>query len=671
MNIYRLILILMTILLISVFLASPSPALAEEKENEDEKPVELEIETTVSAPPIEKFLVTTSVITKEDIEKNPGRDMADLLRDQNGVFSPGIANKKGKADIDIRGFGMNYIRVFIDGVPLNTANDRTVDFSLIPTEYIERIEVIKGPAPVIYGSDSMGGIINIVTKSGRDNKAIYAKLTGGGFGYADGSAVVGGGNKKLGYFVMAKSRKTDGYRDHTAENFTDLFLKADYDLQKDTNLSFFFFNTNGYREAPNAVNPDGSMRKQTSGFWAGSYDWEYSDILQQGWSLKVEHKPEKKIGYMANIYYRTYQDTLLAYVDPGTQIKPPASSPFAYYQAGAWNYSYWDSKVYGGDLRFLIPLKSHKLTVGGSVERDAFQDTYTGRSNPNDPEGSLSRPKEEWNKDYLNPWRDLKSSSLYIQDEIKLDPKLTLTLGLRNDSYSETSTSLNGIANLVYNNGNNTWRATVGKTGRFPTLKELEGSSGNSDLVPESAWNYELGYRHRQPKFLDVEAAVYYSTIKNLIEHSDPNDSSSIYENISQVKILGAEANVIKKWNNLQARLGYTYTNRVSPSSSWEEVPRNKFLADVRWEKEKSLCWAIQGVAVSDRKTGDDEIDTLPGYGIVNLLVAYPSFGTKSDSKIPWNVEVKVTNLFDKEYQNRLYYPCPGRWVTGSIKYRF
>ena len=640
---------------------------------DEEEPIELEVETTVTATPLEKFLVTTGVIKKEDIEKSPARDVSDLLRDVNGVISLGPANKKAKADIGIRGFGMNYIRVFIDGVPLNTANDRTVDFTLIPKEIIERIEVIKGPAPVTYGSDSMGGIINIVTKSGRDNKAVYAKATGGGYGTAEGSVIAGGGKKNFGYFVMAKSRKMDGYRDHTADNFTDIFLKADYDFTKDTNMMFLFMNTNGDREAPNGVNPDGTMRKQTQGFWSGSYNWEYQDIVQQMFNLKLEKKADKKIGYRVNVFYKKYDDALRAWVDEGTPIKPPAGSPFQYYRAGAWNYSYWESYIYGGDFRVVVPAGKHKITAGYALERSSFKDTYSGRSSQNDPEGSYSLPQEEWNRDYMNPWTDLNYNSVYVQDEVALNPSLILTVGLRSDSYSKSDSSLNGIANLVYTKGKNTWRATVGKTGRFPTLKELEGRGGNPDLKPEAAWNYEIGFRHREPKNLDFEAAVYYSSINNLIQPVDPTDGFSIKENVSNVKIFGGEANVIKSWGNLQGRLGYTYIHRTSPplTSDWEEVPMHKGLAELRWDKEDSLCWGIQGVFMGSKKTGDADIDRIPGYAIANLVLSYPSFKTLDKQGKPYQVELKVTNLFDKEYQNRLYYPAPGRWVTGSLKYRF
>lgn len=654
------------VMFLLTFLSNPSIA-------DEQEPAEIEIETTVTAEPIEKFMVTGSVIDREEIEKTPVRDLSGLLRQIPGVTSLGIGNKKGKAEIAIRGFGMNYVRVFLDGIPLNTANDRTVDFTLIPVEIIEKIEVIKGPAPVTYTSDSMGGIINIITRSGRDAPGFSLAVAGGNFGSVQTTGVASGGSKNTGFFATAKFEKTDGYRPHTAEDFTHLFLKADHDLSDLDNLSFIALHTNGDREASNGVNPDGTLRPQQIGFWSGSYNWEYLGIKQQAYQLKIERNKPRKFGYRFNVYYKAYDDTLRAYVDQDTSTAPPQGSPFAYYGSGRWNYSYWHSYIYGGDLQVYVPVYSHRLTLGASLEKPFFQDTKLGRNTPFDTPGSLSLPMDQWDQDYLNPWRNVQYSSFYVQDEMKLNPDYTLTLGLRNDSFSETGSTINGIVNLVYRKGENTVRATVGKTGRFPTLKELEGKAGNPDLLPEHAYNYEISYRNVQPKLIDAEVAVYYSTINNLIQPEDPTESFSINKNISRVSILGAETNLIRKWKNLEARVGYSYIHRVSPplTPDWEEVPMHKGVVDFRWEKQNSLCWAVQGIFVGSKKTGDPDIEKIPGYGIVNVMLAYPSFSRNADSNSPWNLELKVTNLFDQEYQNRLYFPAPGRWIIGQINYRF
>jgi outer membrane cobalamin receptor len=97
----------------------------------------------------------------------------------------------------------------------------------------------------------------------------------------------------------------------------------------------------------------------------------------------------------------------------------------------------------------------------------------------------------------------------------------------------------------------------------------------------------------------------------------------------------------------------------------------HKGLAELRWDKENSLCWGVQGIFMGSKKTGDPDIDRLAGYSLCNISLAYPSVKTMDRQNKPYQVELKVTNLFDTEYQNRLYFPAPGRWVTGSIKYRF
>ncbi len=656
--------------LLTAFTGIFSPAHPNEHE-----PLEIEIETTVRGTPLERFMVTTTVISRDEIEKSPAGDLPGLLRGQTGVISMGVANKKGKADLGIRGFGLNYIRVYLDGVPLNTANDRTVDLSLIPLEVIEKVQVIKGPAPVTYGSDAMGGIINIITRSGRDLSGTWAKVSGGSFGAWQGSFLAGGNSGRFSFFAAGKIHGHDGYRPNTRENFTDLFIKTDCDFAPGQRSSLMIFNTTGNRQAPDGINQDGTIRPQASGFLTGSYNWRYSDIIQQGLNLKIgtrEDSPERG-GYQASFYYRRYDDTLKAMVDPGTATTPPSGSPFAYYQPGRWNYSYWESNIYGGDLRFMVPAVNHRLTLGGAFERSSFRDTYMGRANPQDPPGSMGLPKHQWDRDYMAPWTRLDYSSLYLQDEIRLNRELNLTLGIRSDSFEKSKPSINGIVNLVYEKDNNTWRATLGKTGRFPSLKELEGRGGNPNLVAESAVNCELGYRHREENLVDLETALAYSTIRNLITPGDPTSLYSPKENIGLVKLLSWEAGITRQWDRLRGRMGYTYLNRVSPvlTGEWEEIPRHKYIAQLEWEKEKSLCWAVQGIFYSNRKTGDPDIPRIPGYGIVNVRLAYPNLTGQPVEGFPLGIELKVDNILNKEYQNRLYYPAPGRWITGTVTYRF
>ena len=114
-----------------------------------------------------------TVISKEEISKNGFTDLRDVLKTVEGVDVMGSSARMGTANISIRGMGSKYTLIMIDGIPLNSSTDQNLGpngFSseltsfLPPTNNIERIEVIKGPMSTLYGSDALGGVINIITK---------------------------------------------------------------------------------------------------------------------------------------------------------------------------------------------------------------------------------------------------------------------------------------------------------------------------------------------------------------------------------------------------------------------------------------------------------------------------------------------------------------------------
>ena len=117
---------------------------------------------------------TINVITKEEISKNGFTDLRDVLKTVEGVDVYGSSARMGTANISIRGMGSKYTLIMVDGIQLNSSTDQNLGpngFSselssfLPPMNNIERIEVIKGPMSTLYGSDALGGVINIITKS--------------------------------------------------------------------------------------------------------------------------------------------------------------------------------------------------------------------------------------------------------------------------------------------------------------------------------------------------------------------------------------------------------------------------------------------------------------------------------------------------------------------------
>lgn len=154
---------------------------------------------------------STTVVTGEELRSQQIRHAADALRSLPGVSVNRGGGFGAQTQIRIRGAEANHTLVLIDGVVANDTNNGAFDFSDLSAENIERIEVIRGPQSGLYGSNAIGGVINIVTKGGRGPLEVTARTEGGSFGTFDYSARMSGGNENAWGSVTYHERHTTGF----------------------------------------------------------------------------------------------------------------------------------------------------------------------------------------------------------------------------------------------------------------------------------------------------------------------------------------------------------------------------------------------------------------------------------------------------------------------------
>lgn len=623
------------------------------------EPPELEVETVVEASPLEKFTVTDSVIKRPVIERAPGDNAGQLLENQLGVTTDGVANTKARDGIQIRGFDMSYIRVYFDGIPLNTPNDRMVDFSMIPLDFLAGVEVIRGLAPVAYGTDATGGIVNFLPRRGKDNQGTQAKIEAGSFGNCNYFLNQGLSGKSGEVFLSGGKRISTGYTDHTAYNLGYLLGNADLNLGKNLKATLLYGSTGGDKQCPNQVDGAGNIVKRTAGFWSGSYNWSYQNIEQDNFSLRLKKENPAGLGYEFLLFNHIDNNTLTAWVDSGAKLSPPAGSPSQYYRAGVTNYSYWESRSQGGNLDFDFRRKSHTFKFGGSIEKDRF------RQNTN---ASLSRPLNEWDKNYWSPYTIMNYGGCYLQDEIKLNPKLSLTLGGRDDSSSYSGSIGNYNLNLVRQTEAQSWRFCLGTTSRFPTINELQGKFGNPNLVPEKAFSLELGYRNNSSEHR-FETTLFSNSVHNLIGTATLGGA---YRNWAKVLVYGLEAQTVQPLGRgCRLSLGFQYQKKDYGNQPpvWGDLPPAKFSLEFFPKNQTGkLNWSLESFWLSSRKTGDPITPTLSGFNLTNLKFSYQ---TRPEQKNTQTLSLIVRNLFNAQYQEMLGYPEPGRGAWGEFSLKF
>ncbi len=630
-------------------------------------------EVVVSAVHLDKYLVTTTVITDKEIAAKGAKTLTDVLEDVPGLNLH--KGRKGNTTVDIRGVTSSDVKIYIDGVLVNPLAKMTssaaVDTSIIPAGNIAKIEIIKGPAPVIYGTDAKGGVILITTKSGVSNPGGNVSLAAGTWGTLNASVNYGGGDKNFNYYFDAGTQNTDGYRDYKKnERYFNTKMKWLFD--NSSSLTF----TGGYsttdKDCPNAIDPaTGKVISYKSGFWPGLNDWQYRDWERTNLALDYGKKINNQWDYDIKVYRFVESQGLwangLTGYDTSLAINPTTKG---YYSITRWNASYWDSALNGAEWASnWRPDGKNTLTFGmlyNNIDWKKSNSTYA------DPY-SFS-----WDK-YTN-----KRVGYYVQDNILANDRTTVTLGVRHDSYKvdysadRDGSNTSPVLNTTYQLDNrNTLRFSYGQTYSFPSAEQLFGSSGNPDLKPEKSKNYEVGLKHEFDSSLNGDIAIFKNDITDKINRIN---KASLYENLESANIKGIELELDKKFTKkLNGFVNYTYldtssTNYSGTVTELTYTPKHHINYGFNYEADKGYRFNLTGHWVGKRYTADSVgNDTRTGTTVYSYLPSYNTVDLKISRQINKQQDWYVTlyNIFNKHYEEELFYPDPGTWVMIGTNYKF
>ncbi len=188
---------------------------------------------------LSKVSSSISVISEEEIKDSNAKNIPDLLKNLEGIYTYDSSGVGTAGRINMRGFwgGMStHQLILIDGIPQNKGKDKLVDWDLIPLDNVERIEVLRGPASALYGDNAMSGVINIITK--RPGATPETKISGsyGSFNTQNYNVSTSGMVEKTGYYLGVSRKSTDGFRRHSDYENIHLNGKLDFLIDEAQNL---------------------------------------------------------------------------------------------------------------------------------------------------------------------------------------------------------------------------------------------------------------------------------------------------------------------------------------------------------------------------------------------------------------------------------------------------
>lgn len=559
---------------------------------------------------------------------------------------------KAETETRIRGFRSSEVLVLVDGRPINPGYYGKVDLSMLPLDNLAKITIVKGPASVAYGANSMGGVINIVTQNGLETPRTVIESKLGDYQFRNLSLNHSRQIGRFNYWISGYEHHASGFR------MSNEFQPTKYEDGGKRELSFYhkagISGKLGYQPTEKllvTLASDYHWAKKdipvATRFAPGDTPryWRFPNWQRYSATLSSEWKTNSRLTLKSVLFADAYNDRLINY-----QTADMSNDQIDYD-------SLLENFTLGGLVHGQYRLgQQHQLLTGIQFRQDRM-----------DKKADLDQP-----------WEDhfALTGSLFLQDDFQPWKNTTLTLGLGYHFHkTETQNTSGSFAPMVSFQQQlpGKWQLffSYSHTVRFPTLHHLYSqTSGNPELQPESADKFELGinkifFFSNRDQYCSVDLAVFYNRMNDLIYRAT---RSLRYKNISQATMQGVEIRTTGSLNHhLSGEFSYSFID--FPRSALEitdYLPANKFRILLTGKTGFGTTVNYEAAFVDDRQFyyTNSYVINLDRYFVHNLNV------TQAINQ-HITARLEVSNLFDKYYEEEFGYPQPGRQVVGGMRLLF
>lgn len=624
---------------------------------------------------VQRIPANITVIDEEDIRNSNARNVPDLLRSEEGLVVRDLLGTGKTAQVDLRGFGESApynVLVLVDGRRVNEIDLSGVDWTQIPLENIERIEILRGTGSVLYGDNAVGGVINIITKIPSQELAFSAGADFGSYGRHEERFSISGGQGKFTGSLYGTYESMKGYRENNEYRARDVGGKILFDATDYLTLNF-----------------SGAYHSDDYGLPGPLPEAALATARRS--ALNPLDKAETQDGYLSlgfdlalGLYGNLVTDISLRDRDTKSEFPDPLF-PFVV-----------DGKIRtkGLSTRYILSGslldRTNTLVAGADFYRsDQDLKTYSGFFSPTAA---------------LTGTADIERDSLgfYINNDFSVLENLILSLGARaekvkydlfqedlslfplaplEESITERERAYSAGLTYLYS-GKSSVFARANRSFRFPLTDELvlfDFGAGkirvNSDLQPQTGVHYETGVRHFFTPDLQATVTLFRMDFKNEIFF---NPSTFTNENYPETRHQGVEVGARAALFEFLSIYGnYTYKKAVFEGAPFDgndipAVPRNQGSVGLRiHDMVPGFALTLQynyvgsSFLISDQANAFEKLES---YYTMDARVSYA-----------WrhiNAYLGVNNLTDREYAQygviggfvpgRFFYPASERnWVAG------
>ncbi len=630
---------ILKILLLCATILSPTIAFAED-DNADNAIV---VTAGRGETPLSQVGQSVTIITTEDIETRQTAAVVDLLRTVPGVTFTRNGGLGAQTSVNIRGADSDQTVALIDGVKLNDPSSPGSGFNFgnLLTGNISRIEVVRGSQSVLWGSQAIGGVINIITRQPTGDVTFNANAE---YGWRDTGQIVGNVSGKFGpvsasvgagylrsdsfstYNEARGAAERDGYENYGAN------AKFNIALSEDISVDLRGWYSNG------KVGIDG-FAPPNFAFGDANETAETEELVGYA-GLNVALLD----GRFRNRFAYAYTDTARENLDLS------GASPFQTFDAKGTN----ERLEYQGNFDIT---EGYGLTFGAESEKSAFRTSSFG--------GPVSRA-------------DARIGSFYGQLSASPLNGLMVTAGARYDDHDTFGGKTTLAANGVYspNDGATTIRASYGEGFKTPSLFQLFSDFGNTALKPETSKGWDTGFTQRLlDGAIEVGVTWFHRNTSNQIVFIGCGPQVGIcvgrpfgtYDNVARARAKGLEFGLkLKPVEALTVQANYSWIDAENRASGLKLArrPSQSVNAAVDYEWAFGLETGATITHIGDSFDNASNTRRLDGYVLVDLRASYPITAGVS-------LYGRVENLFDEQYETIFLYGTPRRAAYAGVRLSF
>ncbi len=611
---------------------------------------------------------SVQVITQEDIKNSPARDAGELMAEA-GIGHVQMYNGALTGNVEIRGLSTDLFTESNSRVLLLVNGNRagTSNMAKIPASEIERIEIVKGPGSVLYGSQAMGGVINIITKSGSE-EGVHGSVgaEGGSWGYWKTGGDISGKKYGIDFFISGATSASDDYQipsgtyKNTSYQTEELSTRLGYSFLDDHRVSAGFQRWVGHRVG----SPGPTYAKDPD---------DYSDKARNAFDFEYTNKTTTLKYYISNNKDDSFSNGGMGVPGPGN------SSRFTS-----------NNRSQGVSIQNVFPIGVHRIILGGQWDRTAV-DTSSSSGAPYYP-----------NSLYDN-------YAVFVEGRVSLlNEKLLLTAGVRYDYFDNNTLSTPGLTSspisrsmdhvtgrggIVYKVMDGlSLKAAIGTAFRAPSPIELASdytlygyrTQGNPNLGPEKSTTYEGGLEYAKNHLKGSFTFFHTSFSHKIATYYDSSLSASTYKNLSGATIQGIEINTsydvglaTELAMSIEPFANVTYKTKYdSGDSSLQGVSGGRLTyvpewtgafgvkaGQERWDA-KLLINYTGNEYVTDYSASPYPTVNKGGFMTIDIKGAYRPLKNLE-------LTLSVANLLDRYYEYVKGYPMAGRTFVGGAKWIF